>query len=70
MAFANAALVILLLMFLLVFAIATAQEKVIATIHAHLGEVKRWGGWILTVVGIWFIILAVFAGFFAQIFPV
>ena len=70
MAFANAALVIVLLMFLLVFAIATAQETVIATLRAHVGLVKRWGGWILIIVGAWFILLAVFADFFALLFPV
>jgi cytochrome c biogenesis protein CcdA len=69
-AFANAALVIVLLMFLLALAIATAQERVIATLRAHVGEVKRWGGWILTIVGAWFIILAVFAHFFARVFSV
>jgi hypothetical protein len=69
-AFANAALVIVVLMFVLAFAIAGAQETVIATVRAHVGEVKRWGGWILTVVGAWFILLAIFADFFARIFPV
>jgi hypothetical protein len=69
-AFANAAVVIVLLMFLLVFGIATAQETVIATLRAHVGQVKHWGGWILIIVGAWFIILAVFADFFALLFPV
>jgi len=31
---------------------------------------KRWGGRILLVVGAWLIALAVFAGFFARVFPV
>lgn len=70
MAFANAALVIVFLMFLLAFAVATAQEAAIAAVRAHLGEVKRLGGWILTVVGAWFILLGVFADFFARLFPV
>ncbi|HBY97248.1 MAG: hypothetical protein M5U01_28945 [Ardenticatenaceae bacterium] len=70
MAFANAALVVVLLMFLLAFAIASAQEGIIAVVRAHVGEVKRWGGRILIAVGIWFIALAAFAGFFARLFPV
>jgi len=32
--------------------------------------VKRWGGWILVVVGAWFLVLAIFAGFFESIFLV
>jgi hypothetical protein len=32
--------------------------------------VKRWGGWVLAGVGGWFIALAVFADFFADVFPV
>jgi hypothetical protein len=69
-AFINAALVIVLLMFALAFVIASAQEQVITFIRAHIGQVKRWGGWILVIVGAWFILLAIFADFFAGIFPV
>jgi hypothetical protein len=32
--------------------------------------VKRWGGRIFVAVGIWFLALAVFAHFFAHLFPV
>jgi hypothetical protein len=35
-----------------------------------LGAVKRWAGWVLVAVGVWFIILAVFADLFMRIFPV
>jgi cytochrome c biogenesis protein CcdA len=69
-AFINAALVILLLMSLLAFAIATAQQAVITTIRAHLAEVKRLGGWMLIMLGVWFILLALFAQFFTAVFPV
>lgn len=57
-------------MFVLSLAIATAQEGLIATLRAHVVEVKRWGGWVLIVVGIWLIVLTVFADFFARIYPV
>ncbi len=69
-AFANAAVTMVLLMFGLALALATAQERLVATLQARASEVKRWGGWILLLVGGWFLVLAIFADFFAQIFPV
>lgn len=62
--------VFVLLVFGLALAIATAQEAVIGTARAHTRMVKRWGGYILLGVGTWTILLAVFADFFARIFPV
>jgi hypothetical protein len=32
--------------------------------------VKRWGGRILIAVGVWFLVLALFADFFEGVFPV
>jgi hypothetical protein len=69
-AFANAAFVMVLLMFLLALAVATAQERIVAAMRAHLGQVKRWGGWVLIAVGVWFIVLSIFADFFAKLLPV
>lgn len=69
-AFVNAALVVVGLMFLLALGIGSAQERVINTMRARSSDIKRWGGWIVTAVGTWFIILAAFADFFARIFPV
>lgn len=69
-AFAVAALVIVLLMFSLSLAVATAQEGLVRTLRAHVAHVKRWGGWILVGVGLWLVALTVFADFFAGIFPV
>ena len=63
-------LVFVLLVFGLAFAIATAQEVVIRVARAHTRTVRQWGGYVLLGVGIWTILLAVFAGFFARIFPV
>lgn len=57
-------------MFILSLAIATAQEGLIGTLRTHVKEVKKWGGWILILVGIWLISLTVFADFFARIYPV
>jgi hypothetical protein len=39
-------------------------------VRGHLNEVKRWGGVILIGVGLWFVMLSVFAVFFAGLFPV
>jgi hypothetical protein len=65
-----AALVIVVLMFSLSLSLASAQERVVTTMQAGAPSVKRWGGRILVLVGAWFIILAVFAGSFARVFPV
>jgi cytochrome c biogenesis protein CcdA len=62
--------VIVLLMFTLALAVAAAQDRMVAAVRARVAEVKRWGGWILIFVGVWFILLAVFADFFGRLFPV
>jgi cytochrome c-type biogenesis protein len=69
-AFVAAAIVIVTLMFTLATGIAIAQEKAVATVQAGVAQVRRWGGWVLMVVGGWLIILAIFADFFAGVFPV
>lgn len=51
-------------------AVAGAQQRTIERIAAQAPAVKRWGGWILMAVGAWFIALALFADFFADLFPV
>ena len=57
-------------MFALALAIALAQERTVKSIQARTPAVKRWGGRILVLVGAWFVALGVFAGFFADLFPV
>lgn len=69
-AFVVASIVLVGLVFAAAFGVAGAQEQTIERIKAQAPRVKRWGGWILTVVGIWFLVLAVFADFFAEVFPV
>jgi hypothetical protein len=69
-AFAVAAVVIVLLMFTVSVAIATAQEGMIAAFRTHVKDVKRWGAWILIAVGAWLLVLAAFADFFVGMFPV
>lgn len=69
-AFVVAALTIILLIFGLAFAVGSAQEGLITYLKTGAPVVKRWGAYILIIIGVWFIILAVFAGYFASIFPV
>ena len=69
-AFGVAALVIILLMFALALTIALAQEQLVATMKAKTAEVKQWGGRILILVGIWLVILGIWANALTQIFPV
>lgn len=61
---------IVALMFTLARAIAGAQERAIASLRAAAPSVKRWGGWILVAVGAWFVLLGIFADFFADVFAV
>lgn len=57
-------------MFGLALIIASAREHIVESMRDGAPTVKRWGGRILIVVGVWFIALGVFADRFAEIFPV
>jgi protein-S-isoprenylcysteine O-methyltransferase Ste14 len=70
LAFAVAAGTFVLLIFALSYAVDTAQEGVVGRLRSGAPTVKRWGGYILVMVGVWFIALGVFAAFFSGIFPV
>ena len=65
-----AAAVLVVLVFALATALALAQEKTVASMREGAPATKRWGGRILVAVGLWFIALSAFAGFFARVFPV
>lgn len=65
-----ASLVLVGLVFVAAFGVAGAQDRTLEQIKAQTVRVKQWGGWILTAVGAWFLVLAVFADFFAGLFPV
>lgn len=69
-AFVVAALTMALLMFGLSVGIALAQEQVVSALRARTQTVKRWGGYILIMVGIWLWALTLWADFFTSIFPV
>ncbi|HEX6384954.1 MAG TPA: hypothetical protein VF177_09820 [Anaerolineae bacterium] len=57
-------------MFILAAAIAFAQEQFVSVLRASTSQVKKWGGRILVLVGLWLIVLSIWADFFAQFFPV
>lgn len=69
-AFATAAAVIVVLAFAAAMVVAAAQERVAGGLAAAGPAMKRWGGWVLVLVGAWFVALGVFAGPFARVFPV
>jgi TRAP-type C4-dicarboxylate transport system permease large subunit len=64
------AVAIVLLAFAAAFAVALAKERVTERIRAGAPAIKRWGGYVLVLVGVWFIALGVFADLFARVFPV
>ncbi|MGH3442911.1 MAG: hypothetical protein ACRDUY_12900 [Nitriliruptorales bacterium] len=69
-AFGVAAAVLVVLLFAASLGVAVAQEAVVQRVRAAGPTVKRWGGWVLVVIGTWFVALGVFADTFARIFPV
>lgn len=59
-----------LLMFALAFLIGAAQQRTVQALKAGTKQVKQWSGLVLVIVGSWLITLAVWAEFFARVFPV
>lgn len=70
LAFVVASVVLVGLVFAAAFGVTRAQKQTIEQIKTQAPRVKSWGGWILVAVGVWFLTLAVFADFFAAVFPV
>jgi multisubunit Na+/H+ antiporter MnhB subunit len=58
------------LLFAAAFGVARAEEATLDRVKAQAPTVKRWGGRILIAVGVWFLVLALFADFFEGVFPV
>jgi len=50
--------------------ILTAQDTVIQKARHNIQQIKQTGGYILIGVGCWLVLLALFANYFATIFPV
>lgn len=69
-AFVVTGVVLVVLLFAAALGVAVAQQEVAARLEAGAATVKRWGGQVLIAVGVWLILLAVFADTFARAFPV
>lgn len=59
-----------LLIFGLALLLAAAQQRAVEALKAGTQQVKHWGGVVLLAVGAWLIVLAIWADFFARVFPV
>ena len=70
LAFIVAAAALVVLMFTLALVLAAAQERTAEALRTGAPAIKRWGGRILVIVGIWLVILGVFAEEFAGVFSV
>lgn len=57
-------------MFSLALLIGAAQERLVDAMRAGTRQIKQWSGVVLLLVGAWLIALAIWAEFFARIFPV
>lgn len=68
-AFVTDALTMSVLAFALALAVSLAQERLLRRLRASAPAVKRWGGRILVLVGVWLLVLAIFADFFVHMLP-
>jgi hypothetical protein len=62
--------VLVTLVFAAAATVARAEGSTLDRIEVQAPTVKRWGGRVLIVVGLWFLTLAVFADLFEGVFPV
>lgn len=61
---------IVLLMIGVAVVVTSAREQTIRSLRLATVNARRFGGVLLVGVGLWFIALAVWADFFAGVFPV
>jgi cytochrome c biogenesis protein CcdA len=59
-----------LLAFGAALSVALAKERETERIGTNAPAIKKWGGYILLIVGVWLVALGVFADFFARVFSV
>jgi hypothetical protein len=69
-AFLVAAAALVVLTFSLALILAAAQERTAEALRTGAPAIKRWGGRILVLIGIWFIVLGIFANDLADLFSV
>lgn len=70
LAFLATTLTIVGMMFLLILLIGTAQNNLLKKLRGSTRPIKRVSGVMLILVGTWLITIAIWADFFAQLFPV
>lgn len=69
-AFVAAAITIMVCVFAAATGVVSAEQATLERIEAKAPQVKRWTGGVVVAVGVWFVVLAVFADVFADVFPV
>lgn len=69
-AFAVTAVVLVLLLFAAAFGVAISQDRLVEQLQSSTPTIKHWGGYVLMLVGAWFVALGVSADRFARVFPV
>jgi len=65
-----AGLTLVALTFSAVLAVTTAEEKVASKLKARAPGIKRFSGYLMMLVGVWMLLLAIFADWFANVFTV
>ncbi|MDW3221080.1 MAG: hypothetical protein R8F63_20945 [Acidimicrobiales bacterium] len=51
-------------------AVSISQVATVERLGAATPTIKRWGGWVLLIVGTWFVLLSIFSNTFEDLFPV
>lgn len=69
-AFVTASITIILLMICVAVIVTASREQTIRSLRLATVNARQFGGILLVAVGLWFIALAVWADFFAEVFPV
>ncbi|MFP5333449.1 MAG: hypothetical protein ACLGHX_13945 [Acidimicrobiia bacterium] len=57
-------------LFVATIAVGTSHSAVAKRLELAAPAVKRWSGWVLVLIGVWFLALSVFVGTFRDLFPV
>jgi len=62
--------VLVLLLFAAALGVAISQERLVERLRPSAPAVKHWGGYVLMLVGVWFLVLGIFGNTLARLFPV
>lgn len=69
-AYSVAATTVVLLSFGAATIVSVAKARTLRALSAGGHSVKRWGGVVLVLLGVWFALTAIFADAFTRVFPV